>query len=74
MSYLLCPPGVRTYETRPSSGHWLRQWPDEHPVFFQLPLMDVCAYSKRLLECMSIFALLQLAPLSHRSGRARGLA
>ena len=36
-------------------------WPDEHPAFSQLPLMDVCAYYKRLLECMSIFALLQLA-------------
>ena len=36
-------------------------WPDEHLIFSQLPLMDVCAYYKCWLEFMSIFTLLQLA-------------
>ena len=44
-------------------------WPDEHPIFSQLPLMDICVYYKRFLECMSIFALLQLAALRSNATR-----
>ena len=63
MSYLLRPPRIQVFAhtrrgLRQPTGRMNTQF------FFQLPLMDVCAYYILLLEFMSNFALLLLASLA----------